>query len=129
MKVEAFRDVFDAYMRVGDTGSRWFQARAEAERLEEERNGILCVNERIVTGEESWDYREGKSCWKGANTGPEGEYEHNVHPDEWCEPCKRRADLHAQWKRARRLASSLRGALTRACAKAASTAPRSKGAG
>lgn len=112
---------------VADLGVRWIRARDERLCLEKARNEILCVNERMefepgTTAGGGWMYRSGDACWKGRFERCDESsavWVTNREPDEWCENCKRRAEIHAQYVRARNRSTSLRGALTRACVRAA----------
>ena len=127
VELERASRVWIARQKAGEAGARWIRARDERDRLEKERNEILCKDERMLSaaaedGGVGWMYRSGDACWKGRREQHDeggSEWVTNREPDEWCENCKRRTELHQQYVRARARAASLRGALTRACVKAA----------
>ncbi len=122
VELERASRVWIARQKAGEAGARWIRARDERDRLEKERNEILCAHERMEQSKEGWPFRAGDACWKFTfeHEDPDGgRWYTNREPDEWCENCRRRTELHQQYVRARARAASLRGALTRACVKAA----------
>lgn len=127
---------------VEQAAMRWIEARIERDRLEKERDGILCAHEKIVEHSETglfglppytWEAREGTACWKGHYAdedrhGVDRGWVTHREPEEWCEPCKARQALHERYRKARYLTTGRLGALNRVC-RTAYKAPPAKGDG
>jgi hypothetical protein len=115
------------------SGVRWIRARDERDRLEKERNAFLCAHEYPPVDEPPdsggtmavRDGRDGRVCWKGQHEtdGDGSHWVYNRDPEHWCASCNARAEVHERFRAARNLANALRGALTKACMRAAQESP------
>jgi hypothetical protein len=103
----------------------WMTARMVREHVHKLRSECVCSHETIMV--DAIPFTSGTPCWKVTYTETSDRrcYETGEPLDmawvphrplaEWCEPCKRRQDLHERLLKARRREGALRAALTRAC--------------
>lgn len=94
----------------------WMAARMVREHVHKLRGEQVCAYERILVDEDS--VRAGTSCWKMRQVQislEDFQYQPYRPLAEWCEPCKKRQELHERLLKARRREGALRAALTRAC--------------
>jgi hypothetical protein len=103
----------------------WMTARMVREHVHKLRGECLCEHESSVP--DMVPSTTGTPCWKTTykETSTRRDYETGEPVDmawvphrplaEWCEPCKKRQELHERLLKARRREGALRASLTRIC--------------